>query len=132
MSTTFLIPLVGMLCMAVAALLLSPDPCRARVADRPEEAERLVPRDELDTIRMQFVRTHGVITAVRTVGERGADYREIELDLMVTRRGGGRFPARDTALIPADALEYLSPGSVVVAYYRSDDESSVAVCVPPC
>lgn len=130
MSTTFLIPLVGVFCVAVAALLLSSTPARADEPRHPDDAERLVTRDELPTVRERFVRTRGVITAVRTIGARGADYREVELDVMVTRRGGGQFPARETAVIPAGALGYVSPGSVVVTYYRSDDESSVAVCVP--
>lgn len=131
MSTTLLIPLVGVFCVAVAALLLSSTPCREDEPRRPDDAERLVTRDELATVRDRFVRTRGVITAVRTVGARGADYREVELDVMVTRRGGGQFPAHETAVIPAGALDCVSPGSVVVTYYRSDDETSVAVCVPP-
>lgn len=131
MSTTFLIPLVGVFCVALAALLMSPTPCGERGLRRPEDAERLVGLDEIEAVRNRFVRTRGVVTAVRTVGARGADYREVELDVMVTRRGGGQFPAHETALIPAGALDVVSPGSVVVTYYRSDDESSVAVCVPP-
>ncbi|MBO0680657.1 hypothetical protein JRC04_24595 [Mycolicibacterium sp. S2-37] len=131
MSTTLLIPLVGVFCVTVAALLLSPTPCRERGTTLPEDAERLVTRDEIDSVRSVFVRTRGVITAVRAIGDRGADYREIELDVMVTRRGGGQFPARETALIPTGSLGYVSPGSVVVTYYRAEDESSVAVCVPP-
>jgi hypothetical protein len=131
MSTTFLIPLVGVFCVALAALLMSPTPCGARGPRRPEDAERLVGRDEIESVRNKFVRSQGVVTAVRTVAARGVDYREVELDVMVARRGGGQFPARETALIPAVALDHLSPGSVVVTYYRSDDESSVAVCVPP-
>jgi hypothetical protein len=127
MSTTILIPLVGVFCVAVAALLLSPSPCGVAAPQRPEDAERLVTRDEIDAIRNRFVRTRGVVTAVRTVAARGTDYREVELDVMVARRGGGQFPAHETA----GALDYVSPGSVVVTYYRSDDESSVAVCVPP-
>lgn len=131
MSTTILIPLAGVLCVALAALLLSPAPCRAHDAARSEDAERLVTRDEIDAVRSIFVRTRGVVTAVRALSERGADFREIELDVMVARRGGGQFPVRETALVPARALDQVSPGSVVVAYYRPDDESAVAVCVPP-
>jgi hypothetical protein len=131
MSTTFLIPLVGVFCVALAALLMSPDPGPMRVPGPPEDAERLVSHDEIDSVRDRFVRTRGIVTAIRTVAARGTDYREVELDVMVARRGGGQFPARETALIPAGALDHVSPGSVVVTYYRSDDESSVAVCVPP-
>jgi hypothetical protein len=50
---------------------------------------------------------------------------------MVSRPEGGQFPAHETALIPASALAEVTPGSVVDAYYRSGDESAVAVCVPP-
>jgi hypothetical protein len=130
MSTTLLIPIVGLCCVAVATLLLSPAPRRPCAPRRLEDSERLITHDEMAAAREAFVRSRGVITAVRTLGDRGSDYREIELDLMVARRGGGQFPVRETALIPAASLEYLSPGSVIVAYYRSDDESSVAVCVP--
>ena len=47
------------------------------------------------------------------------DFREVELDVMVSRPGGGQFPARETALIPASALTKVSPGSVIDTYYRS-------------
>ena len=50
---------------------------------------------------------------------------------MVRKPGGGQFPAHETALIPASALPKASPGSVIDTYYRSGDESAVAVCVPP-
>ena len=68
---------------------------------------------------------------MRNTGGAREDYREVELDLMVSRPEGGQFPAHETALIPASALAEVTPGSVVDAYYRSGDESAVAVCVPP-
>jgi hypothetical protein len=68
---------------------------------------------------------------MRTTGDAREDYREVELDLMVSRPEGGQFPAHETALIPASALAEVTPGSVVDAYYLSGDESAVAVCVPP-
>ncbi len=68
---------------------------------------------------------------MRTTGEAREDYREVELDLMVSRPEGGQFPAHETALVPASALAEVAPGSVVDAYYRRGDESAVAVCVPP-
>ncbi len=59
------------------------------------------------------------------------DYREVELDVMVNRPGGGQFAAHETALIPASSMAKVSPGSVIDTYYRPGDESAVAVCVPP-
>lgn len=76
-------------------------------------------------------RSHGIITGMRATGTIREDYREVELDLMVSRRSGGQFPVRQRALIPVSALAKVSPGSVIHAYYRPDDESAVAVCVSP-
>jgi hypothetical protein len=90
----------------------------------------LVTSDQLELIR-HGTRSRGVVTAMRTTGEAREDYREVELDLMVSRPEGGQFPAHETALIPASALAEVTPGSVVDAYYRHGDESTVAVCVRP-
>lgn len=76
-------------------------------------------------------RSRGIITGMRATGDIREDYREVELDLMVRRRGGGQFPVRQRALIPATALAKVSPGNVIDTYYRPGDESTVAVCVPP-
>jgi hypothetical protein len=77
--------------------------------------------------------THGVgvVTGMHATGTAREDFREVELDLMVTRPGGGQFPARETALIPATSLRKVSPGSVIDAYYRPGDESTIAVFVSP-
>jgi len=90
----------------------------------------LATRSQLELIR-HGTRSRGVVTAMRATGDAREDYREVELDLMVLRPEGGQFPAHETTLIPASALAEVTPGSVVDAYYRSDDESAVAVCVPP-
>jgi hypothetical protein len=90
----------------------------------------LLTHGQLELIRLG-TRSRGVVTAVRTTGEAREDYREVELDLMVRRPEGGQFPAHETTLIPASALAAVAPGSVVDTYYRSGDESAVAVCVPP-
>jgi hypothetical protein len=90
----------------------------------------LATHGQLELIR-HGTRSRGVVTAMRTTGDAREDYREVELDLMVSRPEGGQFPAHETALIPASALAEVTPGSVVDAYYRSGDESAVAVCVPP-
>lgn len=89
----------------------------------------LLSQDQLDLIRYG-TRSCAVVTAVRTGGDDGDEYRDVELDLMVTRPGGGQFPARETTFVPAAALGKLSPGSIVDAYYRRRDESSVAVYLP--
>ena len=85
---------------------------------------------ELDLIR-HGTRSSGVITGMRAGGYAGADLREVELDVMVSRRGGGQFPAHQTTVVPVAELPRMAPGSVIDAYYRPDDESTIAVCVPP-
>jgi hypothetical protein len=85
---------------------------------------------QLDLIR-RGTRSHGVITGMRATGETRENYREVELDVMVSRPGGGQFAVHETTLIPATSLARVSPGSVVDTYYRVDDESEIAVSVPP-
>ncbi|OCB58439.1 hypothetical protein A5722_07110 [Mycobacterium vulneris] len=76
-------------------------------------------------------RSRGIVTGMRATGASREDYREVELDLMVSRRGGGQFAVRQRAMIPATALAKVSPGNVIDTYYRPGDESTVAVCVTP-
>jgi hypothetical protein len=153
MSTTLLIPGVGALCVAVAAMLLPATPRRhAAAGPSTETEERLATFAEIAAIRSTFdqsmirkglltseqvetircgTRSRGVVTAMRTTGTAREDHREVELNLMVSRSDGGQFPAQETTLVPAGALDRVRPGSVVVAYYRSGEQTSVAVCVPP-
>ena len=90
----------------------------------------LLTGDQLELIR-HGTKSRGVVTGMRTTGEAREDHREVELDVMVRRPGGGQFPVHETALIPASSLAKVSPGSIIDAYYRSGDESSVALCVSP-
>jgi hypothetical protein len=85
---------------------------------------------QLELIR-HGTRSHGVITGMRATGEMREDYREVELDVMVSRPGGGQFAVHDTALIPASSLAKVSPGSVIDTYYRVGEESEIAVSVAP-
>lgn len=85
---------------------------------------------QLDLIR-HGTRSHGIVTGMRATGETREDYREVELDVMVSRPDGGQFAVHETALIPASSLAKVSPGSVIDAYYRPGDESEIAVSVPP-
>jgi hypothetical protein len=87
-------------------------------------------RDQLDLIRFG---THscGVVTGMRPTGRERADCCEIELDLMVIRPGGGQFPARETTLVPEAVLPKVFPGSIIDTYYLPEDESAIAVCLPP-
>ena len=66
-----------------------------------------------------------------TTGETREDYREVELDVMVSRPDGGQFAVHETALIPASSMAKVSPGSVIDTDYRPGDESGIAVSVPP-
>jgi hypothetical protein len=90
----------------------------------------LLTGEQLDLIR-HGTRSRGVVTGMRATGETREDYREVELDLIVSRPEGGQFPAHETALIPASSLAKVTPGSVIDTYYWPGNESSIAVCVPP-
>jgi hypothetical protein len=90
----------------------------------------LVTGDQLDLIR-HGTKSRGVVTGMRTTGTSREDYREVELDVMVRKPGGGQFPAHEVALIPASSLAKVSPGSIIDTYYRLGREPAVAVCVPP-
>lgn len=85
---------------------------------------------QLDLIR-HGTRSYGVITGMRATGEAREDYREVELDLMVSRPGGGQFAVHETALIPASSMAKVTPGSVIDTYYQPGDETEIAVSVPP-
>jgi hypothetical protein len=98
--------------------------------DRMLIGKGLLTNDKLDLIR-HGVRSRGVVTGMRTTGTQREDHREVEIDLMVRRPGGGQFPAHERTLVPASSLAEVKPGCVIDAYYRRDDETVVAVCVPP-
>ncbi|MGV0784875.1 hypothetical protein [Mycolicibacterium sp. XJ775] len=141
--------LLAVLCLFCAGAALSATR-RVRGVRRNDEAdERLVTLGELvaefdhmlirkgliTRVQLELIRTgtrsRGIITGMRATGTIREDYREVELDLMVSRRDGGQFPVRQRALIPASALAKVSPGNVIDAYYRPGDENTVAVCVTP-
>ena len=112
------------------ALSLPDDMVAVRAAfDQMLIRKGLITVEQLDLIR-HGTRSRGVVVGMRATGAAREDYREVELDLMVRRSGGGQFPAQQTALIPASALAKVRPGSVIDTYYRPGDESAVAVCVP--
>lgn len=112
-------------------LALADDAIAVRATvDRTLLGKGVLTRAQLDLMRFG-TRSRGVVTGMRPTGRERADYREVELDLMVTRPGGGQFPARNTTLVPEVALTKVSPGSIVDTYYLPDDESAIAVCLPP-
>jgi hypothetical protein len=90
----------------------------------------LVTGHQLDLIR-HGTKSRAVVTGMRTTGAAREDYREVELDVIVRKPEGGQFPAHERALIPASSLAKVSPGSIIDTYYRSGNESAVAVCVSP-
>jgi hypothetical protein len=90
----------------------------------------LVTGDQLELIR-HGTKSRAVVTGMRTTGTSREDYREVELDVMVRKPGGGQFPAHEITLIPASSLAKVSPGSIIDTYYRLGREPAVAVCVPP-
>jgi len=140
-------------CVGTAAVLFVPSRTVADVDPATSEAgERLVTADEMLAVRAAFdqmlvnkglltgdqldlirhgTKSQAVVTGMRATGAAREDYREVELAVMVSRPGGGQFPAHETALIPASSLGCVSPGSVIETYFRPGDESAVAVCVPP-
>jgi hypothetical protein len=153
MSSAYLLAFLMFIVVGIAAILQLSDREVAQVDPTTTEAdERLVTTEDILAIRAEFdrmlvgkglvtdgqlklirhgTRSRAVVTGMRTTGHTREDFREVELDVMVKRPGGGQFPAHETALIPASALTKVSPGSVVDTYYRSGDESAVAVCVSP-
>jgi hypothetical protein len=153
MSTALLL---GFLCFVVAgtaATLFLPGRAITEHEPDPDEAsERLITAGDILAVRAAFdqmlvskglltgdqlalirngTKSRAVVTGMRTTGASREDYREVELDVMVRKPGGGQFPAHQTALVPASSLTRVSPGSIIDTYYRSGDESAVAVCVPP-
>lgn len=141
--------LLTVLCLLGAGAALTATRRTRCVCQNDEADERLVTLGELvaefdhmlvrkglmTRVQLELIRTgtrsRGIITGMRATGTIREDYREVELDLMVSRRGGGQFPVRQRALIPASALAKVSPGNVIDAYYRPGNESVVAVCVTP-
>jgi hypothetical protein len=99
--------------------------------DRMLVGKGLLTKDKLDLIR-HGVRSRGIVTGMRTTGTQREDHREVEIDLMVRRPGGGQFPAHERTLVPVSSLAEVTPGCIIDTYYRRDDESVIAVCVPPC
>ena len=148
--------LLGFICFVVAgtaaALAISRRTTTKDVPDQHEADERLATAADMLAVRAAFdqmlvrkglvtggqlelirhgTKSRAVVTGMRTTGAAREDHREVELDVMVRKPGGGQFPAHERALIPASSLALVSPGSIVDTYYRSGDESAVAVCVPP-
>jgi hypothetical protein len=126
-----------------AVLLVAFDPAAREHLSLPDDMlavrtafdQMLVDKGLLTCHQLELIRhgtrSHGVITGMRATGEMREDYREVELDVMVSRPGGGQFAVHDTALIPASSLAKVSPGSVVDTYYRVGEESEIAVSVAP-
>ncbi len=77
-----------------------------------------------------MVRSRGVVVGLQCTGGGGEDWREVELDVIVSRTDGGQFAAREIALIPESALADFAPGTIIDTYYRPGDETSIAVRVP--
>ena len=151
MSTALLLGFWSFIAAGTAAALFLPgrfDPG----PDTDEVEERLVTAEHMRAARAAFdqmlvrkglltgqqfhlirhgTKSHAVVTGMRPTGTAIQDHREVVLDVMVKRPDGGQFPAHETALIPASSLAKVSPGSIIDTYYRSGDESAVAVCVPP-
>jgi hypothetical protein len=150
---------VGFVCLLVTgtvATLFTPMRAVGSGTDgapnREESDERLVTAAEMLAVRAAFdamlvrkglltghqlelirhgTKSRGVVTGMRATGGFREDHREVVLDVIVRKPEGGQFPAHETALIPASSLSKVSPGSIIDAYYRSGDESAVAVCVSP-
>ncbi|MCV7066082.1 hypothetical protein H7H51_10790 [Mycolicibacterium farcinogenes] len=149
MTDALMLTVVCFLCGGAAGAVLTALR-RRRTADPGDEAgERLATIEELvaefdhmlvrkglmTAAQLALIRTgtrcRGVVTGMRATGTSREDFREVVLDLMVTRPGGGQFPVRETALVPASALKKVAPGCVIDAYYRPGREEAVAVCVTP-
>jgi hypothetical protein len=111
-------------------VVLTDDMTAARAAfDAMLIRKGLTTADKLDLIR-RGVKSHSVVTAMKTTGRVCEDYRQVELDVIVSRPDGGQFPAHETTFIPDTSVATVVPGSVIDTYYRAADHSRVAVCVP--
>lgn len=100
------------------------------IAELAAEFDNLLIRKRLLTQTQRALigastRSRGVVTGLSATGSG----REVQLDLMVRRPGGGQFPAREIAVIPASSLPKVAPGSLIDAYYRPGDDSIIAVRV---
>lgn len=148
MTDAVLLTILGLFCGTLAAAWTTRRRDRCGCAD-DEADERLVTLEEvvnefdhmlirkglMTSTQVALIRTgtrtRGVVTAARATGTTREDYREVELDLMVSRRSGGQFPVRQRTLIRTSALSKVSPGNVIDTYYRPGDENIVAVRVSP-
>jgi len=153
MSTALLLGFFCFVVAGTAATLFLPGRAITEHQPDPDEAsERLITAADMLAVRAAFdqmlvrkglltgdqltlirngTKSCAVVTGMRATGSFREDYREVELDVIVRKPGGGQFPAHETTLIPASSLTRVSPGSIIDTYYRSGDESAVAVCVPP-
>lgn len=153
MTDTLLFTVLCVACFGVATALRAATtasrrtdddaPCDAEATERLITLSELVAEFDQALIRKGVltstqvglmrtgIRTRGVITGMRTTGVARADFREVELDVMVARVGGGQFPAQETTSIPVSSLDKVLPGSVIDVYYRPDDERTIAAWVSP-
>ena len=153
MSELLFLAFISFVLAGSTVTLFLPDRRIVQIGLAPSEAdERLATFDDIAAVRAEFdrmmvrkglvtdeqlmlirtgTRSRGVVTGMRPTGAAREDFREVELDVMVRRPEGGQFPVHETALVPASTLTKVSPGSVIDTYYRSGDESAVAVCVSP-
>ncbi|MCZ4553398.1 MULTISPECIES: hypothetical protein [Mycobacteriales] len=110
-------------------LALADDMIAARAAfDHMLIRKGLTTTEKIDLVR-RGNRSQGVVTAMRVTGAVIEDHREITVDLMVSKTDGGQFASRETAFIPATSVNAVTPGSVVAVYYRTADESTIAITV---
>lgn len=110
-------------------LTLADDMIAARAAfDHMLIRKGITTAAKIDLVR-RGNRSQAVVTAMRVTGHVIEDHREITVDLMVARTDGGQFAARETAFIPAASLASVAPGSVIAVYYRTADESAIAITV---
>ena len=153
MSYAMLVGIICLVCIGSAVVVFFPSPMVPDFEPVMDEAdERLATLEDMLAVRTAFdemlirkglltgdqldlirhgTKSHAVVTGMRATGAAREDHREVELAVMVSRPEGGQFPANERALIPASSLRSVAPGSVIDTYYRSGDESAVAVCVPP-
>lgn len=152
MSTPLLFGFFCFVGAGTVATLFIPFRANTDELEQDEAEERLVTGADILAVRSAFdqmlvrkglltghqlvlirhgTKSRAIVTGMRTTGTAREDHREVELDVMVRKPGGGQFPAHERALIPASALTKVSPGSIIDTYYWSGDESAVAVCVSP-
>ncbi|TDE93886.1 hypothetical protein EXU48_10430 [Occultella glacieicola] len=74
--------------------------------------------------------TTGVVTGLHPTGQVREDHSEVEVQLLVTRPDGSRYPATKTSFVPPTAIEAVQVGRIVELRVLPWDEQRIALALP--